>query len=726
MLATRRRGFTATVTPTSGSASAQPVALRPIVIGETGGEPQPPVVLDPFEADLRARAGGPNVVWFHFFDSVAELDAFRWMNGVGNDPNAGGAGANLASLLVGEGPCGSNCIQFLYPAGVSQPTTLWWRPLAPLNTGSGKSAADPAANGTLTVRSWNPTASTSHTSQFTFGWYGNPTYANADPSHFDGNEIWLQIRVKADPRRITGGNEASQFGGGKFVWITTAEGANSLSGGEHVFWSYGRGGSAANQGADKNYLRCYVHQVTGIGAFDPLDQEEPGTRIQPGSDSADDWYYSNNWDTLLINIRPGQLGVTSGENASRLRVYAAHDGETEYTKIWDQEYGISSYEARNGLQALILSAYNNSFDFPQEFWHRHAQPIFSKSYIPPPAVYDTAGNDLIEEAIALSAGQSTSDIGGTNGSSGLDSTALGSIQWVNRFHYDHERRQAIVLGKYASGQGSPLGGRSISIYNATTNTWTSSGTFHISGSESGHVYESFAYDPKARQVYSGRYSTTAAAIQIHTIGDPLTTWTATAVPPWNLNSNGPQPVICWHPNLFGVGDGGLIVIRNVSGTTMQLVTWRKLTNAWTANLVQSTAPSSHGAMTYCRHLDAVFATHANGNTYRIGAGNNGTAATPVQITNPPILCRHAGGGDNYGILIDDPAGLGGPYILEKGGNSQVWKYIGSSWTELAAHPFQPADTNDTDWCVASCYPLGVFMCRRDSLTATRLLWRPSA
>ena len=48
---------------------------------------------------------------------------------------------------------------------------------------------------------------------------------------------------------------------------------------EHVIWSYGHSG---NQG-DRNYLRIYSLGVTGIGAFDPLDDEDPSSRIQPGS-----------------------------------------------------------------------------------------------------------------------------------------------------------------------------------------------------------------------------------------------------------------------------------------------------------------------------------------------------------------------------------------------------------------------------------------------------------
>lgn len=676
-------------------------------------------------ADYLARAGGPNVVWHHLFESEAELNAFRWMNGVGNDPTASGPSASNARVLVGQGPGGLNCLEFIYPAGVSQPVTFWWRPTAPMNTGSGKAQNDPAASGTLTVRTWNPSSSSSHLSNFTFGWYGHPTYANADPSHFDGNEIWFQVRLKADPRRITGGNEASEFGGGKFVWFTTAEGAQSLSGGEHVFWSYGRGGSAANQGADKNYLRCYVHQVTGIGAFDPLDQEEPGTRIQPGSDVAEDWYYTNGWDTVLYNIRLGQIGVTSGANSTRLRVFAARDGETEYTKIWEQEYGISSFEARNGLQAVILSPFNNGFDFPQEFYHRYAHPIFSKSWIPPPQVNDTSTNALIVAAAALAPSQSSSSLS----TSGLTAAARGSIQWVNRGFYDHARKRWIVHGKYASDQSSPSGGRATMVYDAAANTWNSSAVFHINGvSNIGHVYESLAYDPKEQRLYSGRYTSAADSIYYWTYGAAYDSWGATAVTPWALNSNSTQPVLGWHPNLFGPGDGGLVVIRLVSGTTMQLVTWRRATDQWSANLVQSTAPSQHGAMTYVRHYDALFATHAGGNTYRINAGSGGVAATPIQIANPPIQCRHIGGGSSGGILIDDPKGLGGPYVLAKGtGTGTVYKYEGTSWTTKGyLHPYPTGATgNGTLWSVAPMFPLGVFGCLRDSTSTAPILWRPN-
>jgi len=38
------------------------------------------------------------------------------------------------------------------------------------------------------------------------------------------------------------------------------------------------------------------------------------------------------------------------------------------------------------LQALILGGYNNNANFPQQFYHRYAQVIFSKQFIPCPQV----------------------------------------------------------------------------------------------------------------------------------------------------------------------------------------------------------------------------------------------------------------------------------------------------------------------------------------------------
>lgn len=328
------------------------------------------------EVDWQNRITAPGVVWYHDFRSVNEVNAFRWRGqyGGGNDPNGGGP-ANCNRIAT-DGVTGA-CLEVVHAAGSSH-GAWWWRPFGPIvggtTTGNGRGAGqdDPGA-GLLTPSAWAPTDQGSQLSNWPTnkGVYGHPNY-----SGLDGNEFFFQIRVKMDPRRITGGNAANTVG--KFVWFTICSTASSLTNQEHVTYSYGNGG---NDGV-KNYHRIYVGSLTGVGDFGPLDQAaSPYDGIQPGSEVSTDWSYSGGWDTLLYRLRPGLAGVASGANATLLECWAAHPGETSYTKIWSITYGIASYNVVNGLQGLILGVYNNNNTFPQTFWHRYCQLIFSRSPI---------------------------------------------------------------------------------------------------------------------------------------------------------------------------------------------------------------------------------------------------------------------------------------------------------------------------------------------------------
>ncbi len=342
------------------------------------------------EADWQLRSGQdasspqPGVVWFHDFRSAAEVNAFRFTGGFsgGNDPLAQGVQGTNVRHITNDGMASGSCLECLHPAG-SGANSVWWRPFSPLVApGNGKSTNDPGANGTITPRAWAPTSGSSDLANHDKGWYGNALYANADPTHFDGTEFYCQLVVKMDPNRITGGNNVNKVG--KFIWFTQARTGSSFEPAEHVFYSYGDGG---NQGTDKNYLRCYVARA---GGTNPLEDDDPGTRVQVNSDISQDWYWTGGWDCVLINIRVGQANVATGTNSTRLRVWAARNGETSYTKIWDQEYALTNFpngSPYNGIQSFIASAYNNNFTFPQGFFHRYAQIIFSKNTIPCPQIW---------------------------------------------------------------------------------------------------------------------------------------------------------------------------------------------------------------------------------------------------------------------------------------------------------------------------------------------------
>jgi len=323
-------------------------------------------------------------------------------------------------------------------------------------------------------------------------------------------------------------------------------------------------------------------------------------------------------------------------------------------------------------------------------------------------------------AASLSPGQSTS-----LGDTGLSSDALFTIQWANRFHYDHSRGRAHLLGKNASSQG---GERSHCIYDAASNKWQYA---IYGGSETGHIYESFIYDPKTGTPYHGMWSTGATPLRYWTEGSRLDSWSTTSTAPWNFSStNATNPVLGWHPNLFGEGDGGVLAIRLVSGSTVELVAWRRSNNTWSRVEGSSHSASGgspqYGAIEYIRGAGYAIATFATGNTYIIRAGSGGRIATPERISNPPIQCRHTGTG-NIGILIDDPSGGPAPYILEKGGSNRVWRYEGGQWRQRNyTHPLPAGGvTSNTNWVVASVYPLGVFWGRDNRSSSPSIIWRPS-
>ncbi len=165
---------------------------------------------------------------------------------------------------------------------------------------------------------------------------------------------------------------------GKFTFQTRTD--LSLTTQEIVTYS----GALAN---GENYFRMY-----GGGSSSPLDQKNvvSGQGQQPGSElgvcaisssPGRCWAWSGSWDTVMYHIVPGRADVAE----SRIEVYAAHQGETTFTKIWDMVW-VNDYGSGNpfGYNALICSTYNNGNNCPSDFWHRYDQIIFSKSFIPCP------------------------------------------------------------------------------------------------------------------------------------------------------------------------------------------------------------------------------------------------------------------------------------------------------------------------------------------------------
>lgn len=316
------------------------------------------------EADWIARSTGKGVVWCHDFRSDAEVNNFRWSSGIGggNDPQGESRVAQHCRRITDDGVTGGGCLELFRPAGRTE-ISAWWRPFSPLKSpGNGKPEDDPGAGGTIAPRPYNPTQRSSAIANHRQGFYGHASYHK---QNFDGDEFYLQMRVKNDPRRASPGMPSV----GKLSYLTTCR--RSLSAQEIVTYS-----GAVSRG--RNYFRMYG----GWRVFAPLDDEvRPRQGIQPGNEG-EDWYYSDGWDTLMYHFVMGRKGV----DETLIEVFAAHPGETEFRRIWRQTFAFHDFDTENGLQALLFNAYQNGQSCPQPFFNRFDQIIFSKEFIPCPRV----------------------------------------------------------------------------------------------------------------------------------------------------------------------------------------------------------------------------------------------------------------------------------------------------------------------------------------------------
>lgn len=359
------------------------------------------------QQDWINRTSGAQVVWSHSFASAAEANQFRWENTIGNDPLATAADATNLRWSSNGGPGDFGFLSIYRPSGSSDGNTpSWWRPFSPmLSPGNGQASNDPGANGTITRQTWAPTSHGGQTSGWTNGWYSNNAALGPD-----GVDFWIQIRIKMD----TNASIAGAVSPAKLVEINFA---NPVP---------GQGATFVNQnlitylngsfGGGRNYHRIYSGDGGGIwdytaNAYIPSQSiAMSDSRVVTGSDSGHNeqvggstwnpptgycniqntapgstnacWAWSGGWDTVLYHVTPGPVtgnGPHGGILCS-IQVYAAHQGETSYTKIRDQTYELNGWEAagKEGYQSLYFAAYSNNLNQPAGITSSYAQVIFAK------------------------------------------------------------------------------------------------------------------------------------------------------------------------------------------------------------------------------------------------------------------------------------------------------------------------------------------------------------
>lgn len=346
--------------------------------------------------DWLTRASGPGVVWYHNFESAAEVDNFRFRRNFGTDKNNSG-GANHMRW-VADGFAGGGCAEVMIPAGGTN-VCDWWRPMSPLSApGNGRSTNDPGASGSLTRRTYDPTDQSAYA--WGDGYYGRSEYHGQ--AQFDGTEFYLQMRVKISASRFNSGQPE-----GKLIYIDRGNGSDqelviqSLRG--RRFSMYTSFGSLANS---------QLHQPQGAN----ISPVETITNYQPGNDGTYPATSQSNgfnwppdeWVTMLLHVVPGlhyapgmpaysggqgpldafKAARTAGVyNNTRIRIWIARRGAQSYTKIWDKSDYIWTYDpSPNGFNLIKCSGYMNGVPaLASAGWtHRYAQVIFSKQTIPCP------------------------------------------------------------------------------------------------------------------------------------------------------------------------------------------------------------------------------------------------------------------------------------------------------------------------------------------------------
>lgn len=346
-------------------------------------------------SDWAARISGAGVVWYHNFDSAAEVNQFRWTNGYGsgNDPNGSGPGGQYVTHQASGGADGGGFMRLTYPLGsaAGRGGSYWHRPFNALTgAGNGRGVDDPGANGTITPVGFTATDGGgvlyNWGNQPNPGWYMNAAHQASYPGRFQGSDFWLQVRVRRAQRPgPPPDNPGQNFYNitGKLVWLTLTNGSYS----QQEIVTYGQ---SAGEDVTGQYGR---HRIYGGYNFNPFGGSQHNESVTL-SNTVVGWRYSGGWDTLLYHITPG-TDVGTGANRTRIEIWAAQQGQTSYTKIWDTLYtahfdgGANSVGAPNlpGWNALILAIYHNGSAFATEsFNFDYDQVIFSKETIPCPQV----------------------------------------------------------------------------------------------------------------------------------------------------------------------------------------------------------------------------------------------------------------------------------------------------------------------------------------------------
>lgn len=320
------------------------------------------------ESDWLARTQSPGVIWAHDFRNPSEVDKFRWVGGWGNDYNS--THSKYCNYTTADKITGTGCLEITIPTG-GIADAGWWRPFSAL----------PGDIGYTSGPAWDET-NRGQNEAWDQGYYGHTDYQD---SRFSGTDFYIQFRVKIQGTRIATGNPD-----GKLAMIMTTQ------------------KTPVHELVMQDRKSRVLYMYTGFGSpgpyeflVDPQDMSGNPNSWQPGAykstcvdgqhNAANCWAFPlDEWVTVLFHITPGHgnYGDYNGPADNGIEIWAARNGETSYTKVYDKkDYRIQFDSSKpKAWNAFMLSGYMNNVPAATGWYHRYTQVIFSRQFIACPMV----------------------------------------------------------------------------------------------------------------------------------------------------------------------------------------------------------------------------------------------------------------------------------------------------------------------------------------------------
>lgn len=273
-------------------------------------------------------------------------------------------------------------------------------------------------------------------------------------------------------------------------------------------------------------------------------------------------------------------------------------------------------------------------------------------------------------------------------------TAENRLEWQARFFHDPTRRLVHLMGKSAANEGGPTDWRH-RIYDIDNDEWSVADFNH---DESGHVYATWGIDTGSGKIYIVPGSGGSAQRELWERDPDTGDWTMITddVTVDNTAFTGP-PSVTVHPNLFGVGDSGVITAVQTNGANFSLCYYRPSNGALsrTSLGIALGGTSSQGA--YCSGVDGVIV----GRTTHVLVTSNGTGMPNwANLGTPPLQTMGTTSGTNCAVMMQHPRAAGLWLMYEKTGTKRQWTSIGNgTWDELAdPHEHTESFSNPCTFC----------------------------